>query len=146
MRSVNNAVAVALTVMISVSVAFAENSDEKVFRDLENRIAHAVIAKDGAELSKLYTSDYVTVGSTGQIRSKAEVIDAVTSGKRSVSAAQIEKVTVRQYGDMAIVVGFLTMSGKDGDKDMSGRYAFTRVYRRESGEWHAVSFQATPVK
>jgi ketosteroid isomerase-like protein len=141
-----NAIAIALTLLIAVLLALADETPEKVFLDLENRIAHAVIAKDGAELNKLYTSDYVTVGSTGLIRSKAEVIDAVTSGRRAVSAAQIEKITVRQSGDTAIIVGFLTMSGKDGDKDMSGRFAFTRVYRRESGEWHAVSFQATPAK
>jgi hypothetical protein len=38
------------------------------------------------------------------------------------------------------------MSGKDGNDDISGRYAFTRVYKKDAGEWRAVSFQATPVK
>lgn len=128
-----NSISIALALLISVSLALAHETPEKVFLDLENRIAHAVIAKDGAELNKLYTSDYVTVGSTGQIRSKAEVIDAVTSGRRAVSAVQIEKITVRQYGDTAIVVGFLTMSGKDGDKDISGHYALCLHARLQKG-------------
>jgi ketosteroid isomerase-like protein len=141
-----SAIAIALTLLISVSLAFAEETPEKLFRDLENQIAHAVIAKDTTQLNKLFTSDYVSVGGAGQIWSKVEVIDGLTRGSRAITAAQIEKITVRQYADTAIVVGFLTMSGKDGDKDISGRYAFTRVYKRESGEWHAVSFQATLVK
>jgi ketosteroid isomerase-like protein len=140
------ALAIALTLLISVSLASAQETPEKHFRDLENRIAHAVIAKDAAQLNKLYTSDYISVGGAGQIWSRAEIIDACTSGKRAISAAQIEKITVRQYADTAIVVGFFTMSGKDGDRDISGRYAFTRVYKKESSEWRALSFQATLVQ
>jgi ketosteroid isomerase-like protein len=138
--------ALALTLLIFVSLAAAQATPEKLFRDLENQIAHAVIAKDAAQLNKLYASDYVSVGGTGQIWSRAEIVEACVSGRRAIRDAQIEKITVRQYGDNAIVVGFFTMSGKDGDKDISGRYAFTRVYKRDFGEWHALSFQATPVK
>jgi uncharacterized protein (TIGR02246 family) len=141
-----SAIAIALTLLISVSAVLAEDPPEKLFRDLENQIAHAVIAKDADQLNKLYATDYTSVGGAGQIWSKTEIIDACTRGQRIISAAQIEKITVRLYTDTAIVVGFLTMSGKDGNRDISGRYAFTRVYRKESGEWRAVSFQATPVK
>jgi hypothetical protein len=45
-----------------------------------------------------------------------EVIDGLSKGTRAIRAAEIEKITVRQYGDTAVVVGFLTMSGKSGDK------------------------------
>jgi hypothetical protein len=44
--SINKAVAVVLAFAISVALAFAENSNEQVFRDLENRISHAVMTKD----------------------------------------------------------------------------------------------------
>jgi ketosteroid isomerase-like protein len=141
-----SAIAIAVTLLISISLAFAEETPEKLFRNLETRIAQAAIAKDATQLNKLYASDYISVGGAGQIWSKAEVIDSLTSGRRAITAAQVEKITVRQYADTAIVVGTLTMSGKDGDKDITGRYAFTRVYKRDSGEWHAVSFQSTPVK
>jgi uncharacterized protein (TIGR02246 family) len=143
---INNAVAVALTLMISVALAFAENSDEQVFRDLENRISHAVMTRDVAEMGSLFASDYTSVGVSGHIRSKTEVIEAYSSGRLAIATAQTGKMTVRQYGDVAIVVGLLTVSGKEGSTDISGQYAFTRVYKRDAGKWLAVSFQATPVK
>jgi ketosteroid isomerase-like protein len=143
---VKTLISIAFALLISVSLALAEDTPEKIFRDLENQIAQAVIAKDSAQLNKLYASDYVSVGGEGQIWSRAELIDALTSGKRAITAAQIGKITVRQYAETAIVVGLFTMSGKDGDNDIAGRYAFTRVYKKSSGKWHAVSFQATPVK
>jgi len=139
-----NAVAVALALMISV--ALAENSDEQVFRDLENRISHSVMTRDVAEMGSLFASDYTSVGVSGHIRSKTEVIEAYSSGRLAIATAQTGKMTVRQYGDVAIVVGLLTVSGKEGSTDISGQYAFTRVYKRDAGKWLAVSFQATPVK
>jgi hypothetical protein len=139
-------IAIILSLLMSVSIAFAEGAADQLFRDLENRISHAVMTGDAAEMNKLFASDYTSVGVSGTIRSRAEVIDAYSSRKLAISAAQTEKITVRQYGDIAIVVGFITVSGKEGDTDISGRYAFTRVYKRDSSEWRAVSFQATLVK
>jgi hypothetical protein len=141
-----HAIAIALTLLISVSLALSEETPEKLFLDLENRISHAVMTKDATEMNKLFASDYTSVGVYGKIRLKAEVIEASSSGRLAISAAQVDKLTVRQYGDIAIVVVFITVSGKDGATDVSGRYANTRVYKRDSGEWHALSFQATLVK
>jgi uncharacterized protein (TIGR02246 family) len=146
MRSVKNAVGVVLILMSSVALAFAENSDEQVFRDLENRISHAVMTRDVAEMASLFASDYTSVGVSGHIRSRTEVIEAYSSGRLAIATAQTGKITVRQYGDIAIIVGLITVSGKEGSTDISGQYAFTRVYKRDAGKWLAVSFQATPVR
>ena len=139
-------IAIALSLLMFVPIALAQGTAEQIFRELENRISHAVITKDASEMNKLFASDYTSVGVSGQIRSRAEIIEAYSSGRLAISTAQTEKITVRQYGDIAIVVGFITVSGKDGGTDISGRYAFTRVYKRDSSEWRAVSFQATPVR
>ena len=146
MRSIKNAGGVVLILMISVALAFAETSDEQVFRDLENRISHAVMTKDVAEMGNLFANDYTSVGVSGHIRSRAEVLEAYSSGRIVIATAQTGKMTVRQYGEVAVVVGLITVSGKEGSTDISGQYAFTRVYRRDAGKWLAVSFQATLVK
>jgi hypothetical protein len=139
-------IAIVLSLLMFVPLAIAQKPAEQVFVDLENRISHAVITRNAGEMNKLFASDYTSVGVSGQIRSKAQTVEAYSSGRLVISAAKFEGITVRQYGDIAIVVGFITISGKEGDTDISGRYAFTRVYKRESGEWLAVSFVATLVK
>jgi ketosteroid isomerase-like protein len=140
------AIAVALILLAAVQLGVAGDTDEQVFRDLENRISLAVMTRDMTEMGSLLASDYTSVGVSGHIRSRAEVLQAYSSGRLVMSAAQTGKMTVRQYGDIAIVVGLITVSGKDGSTDISGQYAFTRVYKRDSGKWIAVSFQATPVR
>jgi uncharacterized protein (TIGR02246 family) len=146
MQNVKNAVAISLMLLTFISFAVPEDAPEQVFRDLENQIAQAVMTRNASAMSSLFTSDYMSVGVSGRIRSRAEIIDASLSGQLAISKVQTGKITVRLYGDTAIVVGLITVFGKDGSKDISGQWAFTRVYQRESGKWVAASFQATPVK
>ena len=140
------AIAVALILLAAAQFGVAGDTDEQVFRDLENRISHAVMTRDVAEMGSLFASDYTSVGVSGHIRSRADVIEAYSSGRVAIATAQTGKMTVREYGDVAIVVGLITVSGKEGSTDISGQYAFTRVYKRDAGKWLAVSFQATLVK
>jgi uncharacterized protein (TIGR02246 family) len=131
---------------VAAVAAVANDTPEKTFRDLEDQISHAVMTKDASAMSSLFASDYTSVGVSGHIRSRAEVIEAYTSGRLAIRKAKTGQITVRQYGDFAIVVGQITVSGKEGSKDISGQYAFTRVYKQDSGKWLALSFQATPVR
>jgi ketosteroid isomerase-like protein len=137
--------AVALALIMFVPIASAAAVPDQVFLDIERRISHAVVARDASEMSDIFADDYTSIGVSGQIRSRSEIIQAYSSGGLLISASEGENLKVRQYGDFAIVVGFVRISGKDGAKDITGRYAFTRVYRLESKHWRAVSFQATPV-
>ena len=132
-------------IAFSVSLS-AQSADEKVFTELENRIANANITRNADELNKLFASDYMSVGVSGKIRTKSEIIDAVTSGKIVVSSAKTESLSVRRYGDFAVVVGHILVSAKDGNTDLGGRYTFTRVYKQEGKDWVAVSFEATLAK
>jgi hypothetical protein len=139
-------VTVFLSLMMSASTAVAMQVPDQMFLDLESRISHAAMNKDVTEMNNLLASNYVSVGFSGQIRTKTEVIDAYSSGKIVIGSSHEENVTVRQFGSTAILVGLLTLEGKEGNTAISGHYAFTRVYIRNDGKWQAVSFQATPVK
>jgi hypothetical protein len=141
-----NLIGVTLALLMSVSVATAQDVKLDGFKVLESKILEASMHGDSAKLDILLADDYVSIGASGHIRSRAEIIKAYTSGSLKVPSAHSEPKTIRQYGSIAIVVGLLTMAGTDNGKDISGRYAFTRVYKNDSGKWRAVSFEATPIK
>jgi ketosteroid isomerase-like protein len=136
-----------LALLMSVSfAAFAQSPSDKLFRDLESQISHAVVTKDASAMDKLFANDYTSVSVSGHVRTRAEIIGAYSHGTISIKTSRPENMTVRQYRDFAIVIGVVTVSGVDGTTDISGKYTFTRIYKRDSGAWRAVSFQATPVK
>jgi hypothetical protein len=41
------------------------------------------------------------------------------------------------------VTSKVQVEGRNGDRDVSGLYHYTRVYSRRSGEWKVVSFEAS---
>jgi ketosteroid isomerase-like protein len=135
-----------LVFMMSVFATNAAGESDKVFRDLENRISHAVMTGDVKAMDSLLAANYESVGFSGQVRSKAEVMAAYAGGKLAISDAHEDKTSVRQFGDTAIIIGVLSLTGKDGSTNISGHYTFTRVYKRTNGKWQAISFQATPTK
>jgi hypothetical protein len=135
-----------LTLMMCAQIAAAEGPSDQTFRDLEAQILHATLTKDAAQIDKLLASDYVSVGLSGQVRSKAAIVESYSSKGFAISSATEDKVTIRRYEGMAIVIGLLTLSGTSNGLDISGTYAFTRVYKRGGNTWLAISYQATPVK
>jgi hypothetical protein len=139
-------IGIVLATLMSATVAVAQDSKVEGFRVLETKIVDASMHGNLAELDKLLADDYVSVDLSGRIRSRAEIMKDYKSGSIAISSVRSEPQTVRQYGSIAIVVGFITLSGNDHGKDISGKYAFTRVYKESSGVWRAVSFEATPAK
>jgi hypothetical protein len=139
-------IGIVLATLMSATVAVAQDSNLEGFRVLESKIMDASMHRNSAELDKLLAADYVSIDIAGHIRSRSEIIRDSTSGSIAVTSVHSEPQTVRQYGPIAIVVGFITLAGTNHGKDISGKYAFTRVYKNDAGTWRAVSFESTPVK
>lgn len=55
-------------------------------------------------------------------------------------------LTVRIYGDTAVVTGSSSQKGQENGKDYSGDYRFTRVYVKQGEAWKTVALQATLIQ
>jgi hypothetical protein len=135
-----------LFLLLSASTTLAMSAPDQVFRDLENKVLRASEARNIAEMDTLLAPEYISVGTSGKIRSKKQIIEEYSNGSFAIRGSTEDNVTVRQFAETAILVGFITVSGKVDGADISGRYAFTRVYERSDDRWRAVSFQTTLVK
>ena len=50
------------------------------------------------------------------------------SGSLHISQLDLSDIKVRIYGDTAVVTSKADLVGKNGDRDISGRFRYTRVY------------------
>lgn len=57
----------------------------------------------------------------------------------------VRALTVRTYGDVAILQGIADNTGAMGGVPFSGRIRYTRVFVRRDGRWQAVTMQHTPM-
>ena len=106
----------------------AAPSAEEEIRSLEQERNVAILNGDAAALDRMTADDYTFITLRGELRTKSEIVKGFRSGSFKYESRQISDVTIRVYGDTAVVTGRSNQKGMENGKDYSGDYPFTRVY------------------
>ena len=106
----------------------------------------AVIACDVTELARIWNDDYTFINPQGATVNKAQRLANFASGNTNVPVIDNEReITVRVYGDMAVVQNLSTLrgtfSGAPTDTDLRGTF----VWVRRDGRWRLITNELTPV-
>src|SRR5215469_16453243 len=105
-----------ITVAIFLAVAIASGQEqggskdegravEQAIRKLDSERIQAQIHADAAALDRIYADDFIGVGPSGTVRSKAQVIADFTSGDLRFQSISTDDVQVRVYGNAAVETG-----------------------------------------
>jgi uncharacterized protein (TIGR02246 family) len=99
---------------------------------------------DAEALNRLFSDDLlITVPSMAPM-TKAEVLGVTRSGRLKFPRYESSDVSVRVYGDAAVVTGRLQRTRAMGDRVMEDDWRFTKVFVRQAGSWRVVAFHASP--
>ena len=124
------------------------HKEDKLHREIENLEAQwreGVVQNDVATANRLLADDYLGINPNGTLETKADALAQRRSGTVKISSIEPTSLKVRVYGDTAVVTSLVDVQGHDGERDISGRYHYTRVYSRRDGEWKIVSFEASRI-
>ena len=122
--------------------------EDKLHREIENLESQwrtALMQNDVATINRLLADDYLGINPNGTLETKADALAQRRSGTTKISSIDPINMKIRVYGDTAVVTSQVELQGHDGERDISGRYHYTRVYSRRSGEWKVVSFEASRI-
>ena len=115
-------------------------STEQAIMKLENDWCLALMKNDVAALNAILADDMTEVAPSGAVGTKASILTGAKSTK--VSLCKNENMTVRVYGDAAVVRGVVNYK----DSNSGGEYQFTDTYIRRNGRWQCVANHETPSK
>jgi ketosteroid isomerase-like protein len=119
---------------------------QEEIKQIERERNHAVLSGDAAALDRMTSEDYTFITQRGELRSKAEILAGFKSGSFRYSAREVSDLTVRVYGNAAVVTGHARQKGTENSNDYSGDNRFTRVYVRQGDRWITVALQVTLVE
>ena len=119
-------------------------TEQAVLQQDRERIA-AQIAADAVALRRIYADDFLGIGPTGVVRSKADVIADFTTHALTYQSIVTAEVRVRVYGNTAVETGRSTMVGQDKGKTVPVENRFTRVWVRTGGRWQLVANHYSPM-
>ena len=107
----------------------------------------AILDSDTAALARIWTENYTFINPQGAIVSREQRLANIGSGSTDVQIIDNEReITVRLFGDMAVVQNLSTLHGTFGgvptDTDLRGSF----VWVRRGGAWKLVTNQLTAVR
>lgn len=119
----------------------ADSGDESDLRRLNDDYLRASLACDVARFRELLADDFCGVLADGRVISKAQFLLLATRPP-TLKDFQVKEVTVRLYGDAALVNDLAAYRRPDG---AAAQTRYVDVYARRGGRWQLVSVQITHV-
>lgn len=138
------------TVLLLASAALAQAPAEAQLKTLLNDFLAAashspVSAADKQMFDRFFADDVIYTRSSGAVISKADImksLDEPADPKAPQASFSAEDVTVRQFGNTAVVTFRLVQKLGDGT---TNSYRNTGTFVRRDKRWQAVAWQATKV-
>jgi ketosteroid isomerase-like protein len=121
-----------------------ENAHKEI-EGLELDWRQAQLSNNISEVDRLLADDYLGISANGTLETKADELTRRRSGSLHITQLDLSDIKVRIYGDTAVVTSKADLVGKNGDRDISGRFRYTRVYSNRMGQWRIVSFEASRI-
>lgn len=117
----------------------------KQFQGYEDQWSTAVVKGDQYNLELLLSPLFVNISSTGDVTTRNQQIAELFQKGDEPASLQQRVVTVRMFGDTALVSGTYIAKWRVNGSTREERGIFTHVYARNHDRWACVNAQSTPV-
>ncbi|MDB6167452.1 MAG: nuclear transport factor 2 family protein [Verrucomicrobia bacterium] len=114
-------------------------------KELEQHRAEAFARRDIEFIDRTTADDCSFVHAAGDIQTKAHELAALKSSELTYNTNHLDEVSVRLYGDTAVLTGLGTKTGVRNGVKFNNQTRFTRVYVKMNGQWRMVASQTAVV-
>jgi ketosteroid isomerase-like protein len=135
-------VRIAALLLLVCTTGLAAQAEDSV-KALETRRGEALLKTDTAALSRMMATEFIEVSRLGAVRTGADNLRDIGSGVLKLTAVKYDSLTVRIYGDVAVLRGIADNTGTFRGFPFSGKIRYTRVFVKRDGRWQAVAMQQT---
>jgi ketosteroid isomerase-like protein len=125
--------------------AFAANfaSDEQALRRLDREMAIATYMADADWFRIHLSDDYVRITSTGELQSKAELIESMK--KRGIEPYETSDVRIHAHGSTVIVTGHIVQRYREAGERVVAELRYSDVWIKTDEGWFNISGQVSPI-
>ena len=149
--------ALAVLVLLPFYSVFAQQTTSKLqnqVKSLDRQLYESAVREDAAIFSRLTSDDYTNTGSGGEIRTKRQIMAAFDPSRKRCTNKPVNLdwtgVSIRLYGNIAIVTGLATETSDLFDNDckpvgskMTTMNRYINIFVNQRGVWRAVATQFT---
>jgi ketosteroid isomerase-like protein len=118
---------------------------EEELKGLENEAVQAELRADMPAIDRIFSDDWIIVDEEAQVRNKKAEFEPFKTGEEKVTAGRLDDMSVRLFGEAAVVIGRYMFEGSFQGKPFDIKGRFTDVWARRNGRWQIVSGQNTAI-
>ena len=134
-----------MLLLVFGSRSFAQDKEEKAVTDVVESLRKTMVDPDKAILDQLIADDLSYGHSSGVVQTKAEFMDALTSGKSDFVSIELSQQTVKVVGNTALVRHILSGTTNDGGKPGTVKLSILLVWQKQKGQWRLLARQAVKI-
>ncbi len=105
---------------------------------VEQDMGEAMVRADMDKLNQIYADDFATVGSSGQVITKKDILRDFESFHDKLESFDNGPVNVQVFGNVAVASGSVTEKRTRGGKDTSGDFVWIDLLEKRAGNWVVV--------
>lgn len=113
---------------------------------INNQYDSALLKADTAALGKLYASDFTLVNPDGRLLNRQEQLLNVATSELKWESAQSENVSVRVYGNTAILLGEFRGTGSYRGNQLTVHERYTTCWIKTDTSWQLIAEHANLVR
>ncbi len=107
-------------------------------KQLEQDMGNAMVAADIGKLNQIYADDLATVGSSGKIVTKENLLRDFKSFHDKLESFELGSMDVQVFGNVAVAHGSVTEKRTRDGKDTSGEFVWMDLLEKRAGKWVVV--------
>ena len=121
-------------------------TDVNALKELEQDMGDAMVRVDMDKLSQIYADDFATIGSSGKIITKKDLLRDFESFHDKLESFENGPMDVQVFGNVAVVHGGVSEKRIRDGKDTSGEFVWMDLLEKRAGKWVVVRSAGTRVK
>ena len=120
------------------AAAAKEAGDIAVIKQISRDMGDAMVAVDIDKLNQIFADDWVSVGASGKVATKASVLSGFKSGGDRLEAYELGPIDVQVFDNVAVAHGGVTEQRRRNGLDTSGQFVWMDLLEKREGKWVVV--------
>ena len=120
-------------------------SDEQALRRLDRQMTIATYMADANWFRIHLSDDYVRITSTGELETKAELVESIKRRGTYLEPYEATDVRIRAHGSTAIVTGRIVQRYKEAGDQVIAELRYNDVWIKTDEGWLNISSQVSPI-
>ncbi|HTD74155.1 MAG TPA: nuclear transport factor 2 family protein [Steroidobacteraceae bacterium] len=110
-------------------------ADINAIKKLEQDMGDAMVRVDTNRLGQIYADDFATVGSSGKIITKKELLGDFEAFHDKLVSFENGPVEVQVFGNLAVAHSSVAEKRIRDGKDVSGEFVWMDLLEKRAGKW-----------